>query len=185
MSWFSDYRFDIAKYASLNGGGPLKQVLTQQGLWVLLQYRVERALYLSRLPSIVKRPLRWATIVWHKAVEIITGVDLPCTAVIGRGLHLPHCGNIVLHADAMIGNNCCISQGVTIGVSGRGERRGVPRLGNQVYVGVNAVVVGSIVVGDEALIGANSLVNRDVPPRCTVVGVPSIIVSQRGSEGYL
>ena len=185
MSWLSEYRLDINKYAVRNGGGPLKQVLTQQGLWVLLQYRVERALYLSRLPSLMKRPLQWASIIWHKGVEIATGVDFPCTANIGPGVHLPHCGNIVVHADAIIGDDCCISQGVTIGVSGRGQRRGVPTLGNRVYVGVNAVVVGPIVIGDGVVIGANSLVNRDVPPNCTVLGVPSTVVSQQGSEGYL
>src|SRR5690606_2511217 len=84
-----------------------------------------------------------------------------------------------------IGADCCISQGVTIGVSGRGEMRGVPVVGNRVYFGVNAVVVGKIYVGDDVLIGANSLVNRDVPEHCTVLGVPAVITSEKGSEGYL
>ena len=185
VNWLVDYRFDVRRYSLLNNGSSLKQVLTQQGLWVLLQYRFERAVYLSGLPFLVKRPLQWASIIWHKLIEITTGVDLPCTAKIGSGMHLPHCGNIVVHGDAVIGNDCCLSQGVTIGISGRGSRRGVPTLGNRVYVGVNAVIVGPITVGDGSLIGANSLVNRDVPPNCTVVGVPSIVVSQQGSEGYI
>lgn len=152
---------------------------------MLLQYRFERAIYLSSLPSLIKTPFRWALIIWHKLIEITTGVDFPCTAKIGSGMHLPHCGNIVVHAAAIIGEDCCLSQGVTIGISGRGLRRGVPTLGNRVYVGVNAVVVGPITVGDGSLIGANSLVNRDVPPNCTVVGVPSTVVSQQGSEDYI
>lgn len=183
--WLADYRSDVRKYSQLNGGSSLKQVLSQQGLWVLLEYRLERALYLSNLPFAIKRPLQWAAIVWHKLIEITTGVDIPCTARIGSGMHIPHCGNIVVHAGAVIGNDCCLSQGVTIGISGRGDRRGVPAVGDRVYFGANAVVVGPITVGDGSLIGANSLVNRDVPPNCTVLGVPAIVISRQGSADYI
>jgi serine O-acetyltransferase len=90
-----------------------------------------------------------------------------------------------VHGRARVGADCCISQGVTIGVSGRGEKRGVPVIRDRVYLGVNAVIVGKIDVGDDVVVGANSLVNRDVPPHTTVVGVPAVIVSQNGSEEYL
>jgi serine O-acetyltransferase len=91
----------------------------------------------------------------------------------------------VVNGRAVIGADCCICQGVTVGVSGRGEKRGVPVIGDGVYFGVNAVVVGKISVGDDVLIAANSLVNRDVPSHCTVLGVPAAIVSEKGSEEYL
>ena len=133
----------------------------------------------------IKCPLRFLLTLWHKLIEITTGISLPCTVTAGPGLHLPHCGMRVVNSGVVLGADCCISQGVTIGVSGRGQRRGVPRIGDRVYFGVNAVVAGKIVIGDDVLIGANSLVNRDVPAHCTVLGVPAVVVSQKGSEGYL
>ncbi|MDB6027433.1 MAG: serine acetyltransferase-like protein [Verrucomicrobiales bacterium] len=185
MSWLSDFREDVKRYASLNGGSGWKQILTEQGLWASLQYRCDAAIYRSTLPPLIKRPIRLLLIAWHKVVEITTGISLPCTARIGPGLHLPHCGTRVINASAIIGSNCCMSHGVTVGVSGRGMQRGVPVIGDRVYFGVNAVVVGKIFVGDDVVIGANSVVNRDVPRHCTVFGIPATIVSDRGSEDYI
>jgi len=185
MSWWSDYRLDVKKYQALNGGGALKQILTEQGLWVLLQYRLEAAVYRSALPRLIKRPLQVVLIVWHKIIELSTGINLPCTARIGPGMHLPHCGYRIVNAGAEIGADCCLTQGVTIGISGRGERRGVPKIGNRVFIGANATVAGKIIIGDDVVIAANSLVNRDVPDHCTVVGVPATVVSDRGSEDYI
>ena len=185
MGWLAEYRQDVQKYRALNGGGAWKQVLTELGLWALLEYRVEAALYRSTLTPVLKKPLLWATIPWRLLVQMATGISLPCTAVIGAPVHIPHSGGIVVHGNARVGAHCCICQGVTIGISGRGERRGVPRIGDRVFLGVNAVVVGKIVVGDDAVIGANSLVNRDVPPHSTAVGVPAVVVSDRGSEELL
>ena len=82
-------------------------------------------------------------------------------------------------------DNCNISQGVTIGVSGLGEKRGVPIIGNNVYIAANAVCAGKIVIEDNVLIGACSLVNKDVAKNSTVVGVPAIVVSDKGSKGYI
>lgn len=185
MNWLSDFRKDVACYTDLNGGSGWKQILTEQGLWASLQYRIEAAVYSSHLPAFLKFPLRVVLTIWHKCIEMMTGISLPCTAKIGPGLHLPHCGNRVVNASANIGAHCCICQGVTIGVSGRGQQRGTPVVGDRVYFGVNAVVVGKIQVGDDVVIGANSLVNRDVMSHCTVLGVPAVIVSRRGSEEYL
>jgi glycosyltransferase involved in cell wall biosynthesis len=163
MQWLNNFRRDLQTYRQLNGGGAWKQVLTERGLWALLVYRVESAMYRSRLPAVLRKPLRWALV----------------------PLHIPHAGNIVVHAHAVIGAHCCLCQGVTIGISGRGEHRGVPKLGDRVFVGVNAVVVGKIVVGDDAVIGANSLVNRDVPSHTTALGVPAVVVNQHGSKEYI
>jgi serine O-acetyltransferase len=185
MSWWSDYCLDVKKYRALNGGGALKNILIEQGLWVLLQHRLEAAVYRSAIPRLIKRPLQLMLIIWHKIIELTTGINLPCTTRIGPGMHLPHCGYRIVNAGAEIGADCCLTQGVTIGVSGRGERRGVPKIGNRVFIGANATVAGKIVIGDDVVIAANSLVNRDVPSHCTVVGVPAKIVSDRGSEEYI
>lgn len=183
--WRADFRRDVSRYTSRNGGPAWKQILFHQGLWACLQYRIDSAVYRSNLPRAIKTPTRAALTLWHKAVEIIAGIDLPCTATIGPGLQIPHAGGIVLHARAVVGSDCTLSQGVTIGISGRGKNRGVPTVGDRVYIGVNAVVVGKIAVGDESVVGANSLVNRDVPPRCTVLGVPAKVVGRKGSEDYI
>lgn len=185
MKWLADFKEDIDRCVALDGGSAWKHVLLEQGLWALMQYRVERAIYHSRIPALIKLPLRLGLILWRKLVEITTSINLPCTAEIGAGLHLPHCGMRVVNARAVIGVNCTICQGATIGVSGRGQMRGVPVIGNRVYIGVNAVVVGKISVGDDALVGANSLVNRDVPAHCTAVGVPAAVTSENGSSEYL
>jgi serine O-acetyltransferase len=86
---------------------------------------------------------------------------------------------------AVIGKNCNLSQGVTLGVSGRGERRGAPTVGNRVYIAANAVVAGKISIGDDAVIGACAVVTTSVPPRAVVAGNPAQIKSHRGSFGHI
>ena len=185
MGWIRDFRQDLAKYSDTGKPSQFRRILTEQGLWATFQYRIERAVLTCRLPGPLRTAARIPLIATRKAVELASGVTLPPTAAVGPGLHLPHGGRVVVHGEAILGQDCCINQGATIGVSGRGERRGVPVLGDRVYVGPNAVVVGPIEVGDDVLVGANSLVNRDVPPSTTVVGVPAVVVSREGSKEYL
>lgn len=185
MTWMEAYRADVRRYTAYGESGALRQILTQQGLWALLQYRLASSLYRAAMPSILKRPFLLAMVVWQKLIEITTGICLPYTAQIGAGLYIGHFGNIILNSDIVMGCDCNLSQGVTIGVSGRGDRRGVPVIGNRVYFGANATVAGKIRVGDDAVIGANSLVTADVPDGCTVVGVPAEIVSRKGSQDYI
>ena len=77
-----------------------------------------------------------------------------------------------------MGERCSISQGVTIGVLG-GERDGVPRLGNDVYIGAGAKILGPVTIGDGAIVGANAVVLEDVPPGATAVGVPARIIQRK------
>jgi len=183
--WLSGYRRDIGRYKAYRNRGALTQLLTQQGLWALLQYRTASAIYRSSLPAVLRRPLLLLASAWQKLVEVLTGISLPYTASIGPGFYVGHFGNIIVNGEAVIGSNCNISQGVTIGVSGRGERRGVPTIGDRVYIGANAVVAGKITVGDDVVIGANSLVISDVPASSTALGVPAVIVDGNCSADYL
>jgi serine O-acetyltransferase len=186
MKWWSLYKRDIARYKQYRRNSPLFIIwLTEQGLWALLQYRIASALYRSNIPIVVKAPLLALAVASQKLVEIVAGITLPYKASIGPGLYIGHYGNIILSTDAAIGHTCNLSQGVTIGVSGRGQRRGVPRIGNRVYIGANAVVAGKILVGDDAVIAANSLVTTDVAAHTTVMGVPAQTVNTKGSEAYL
>jgi|SRR5579859_4270064 len=185
LIWMAAYRRDIARYTAYSGGGRLVQLLTQQGLWALFQYRLAAALYQSACPGLLKRPLLVAAVVWQKGIEILTGISLPYTARIGAGLYIGHFGNIIVNGGAVIGEHCNLSQGVTIGVSGRGRQRGVPIVGQRVYIGANAVVAGKIRVADDVVIAANSLVNTDVPAQSVVMGVPAQVVSRQGSAAYI
>ena len=139
------------------------------------------SVYRSTLP--LKGPLLGLLYVWRKAIEITTGICLPHRAVIGPGLCLNHFGPIIVNKDAVIGADCDIAQCVTIGVSGHGARRGVPVIGNHVYIGPCATVSGKIVVGDGARISGNSLVISDVPPGALVSGVPARMIRRAVGEG--
>ena len=180
------YREDIRRYTAYGtGNDALRQVLTQQGLWALMQYRMASAIYCSALPYFLKRPLLLLMVFWQKVVEVTTGICLPYSAVIGPGLYIGHFSHVILNSDVVMGCDCNLSQGVTIGVSGRGDQRGVPVIGDRVYFGAHATVAGNIRVGSDAVIGANSLVVNDVPDGCTVVGVPAQVVSRKGSQDYI
>lgn len=106
---------------------------------------------------------------------------------IGKGLYLGHPYNITVSEYAVIGDNCNLSKGVTIGAENRGERVGAPVLGNRVWVGTNAVLVGKIIVGDNVLIAPNAYVNMDVPANSIVIGNPPRIIGDRidATEGYI
>ena len=90
-----------------------------------------------------------------------------------------------MNAKVVIGSNCNISQGVTIGVSGKDENRGVPIIGNNVFIGANSVVVGKIVIEDNVLIGACSLVTSNALEGSVMLGVPARSISNNTSKGYL
>jgi serine O-acetyltransferase len=113
------------------------------------------------------------------------GIEISPKSEIGSGFYIGHFGCIVVHQDTVIGKNCNISQGVTLGLSLRGERKGTPVIGDQVYIGPGAKVIGAIRVGNHAAIGANCVVTHDVPDHAVVAGVPGKIISMDGSEGYI
>lgn len=104
---------------------------------------------------------------------------------IGKGFYIGHFGTIVVHSSAVIGDNVNISQGVTIGATNRGNRQGIPTIGNQVYIGPGAKIIGKITVGNNVAIGANAVVTKDVPDNAVVAGVPAKIISMQGGEGYI
>lgn len=179
------FKSDLIKYKSYSKKNTIVLMLTQQGLWAIFVYRFSNALYQARAPYLLKRIFLVVCVLWQKTIEILTGISLPYSAQIGTSFYIGHFGNIIINANAIIGDNCNISQGVTIGLSGRGNDRGVPIIGNNVYIGANAVIAGKIIIGDGSVIGANSFVNRDVAPNTTVLGVPAKKISDNDSKDYL
>ena len=122
---------------------------------------------------------------WHRHLRVKFGFQIPHKTQIGQGLFLGHFGGIVINQNVQVGRNCNIAQGVTIGQVNRGQKPGSPKIGNRVWIGANAVVVGNIEVGDDVLIAPLSYVNFDVPARSVVMGNPGQIISDKGSDGYI
>jgi serine O-acetyltransferase len=108
------------------------------------------------------------------------GFEIP-RGVFGPGLSIAHHGTITVNGEAVVGRNCRIDTQTTIG-DVRGE---APRIGDNVYIGSGARILGDVTIGDEAAIGANAVVIEDVPDRVTVGGIPARVISQRGSRGVL
>jgi len=95
-------------------------------------------------------------------IQIVTGIELPCETKIGRRFKIEHFGGIIVSGDAVFGDDVLIRNGVTVGLRTTG-RRGSPFIGNRVDIGAGAKLLGGITVGDDAVIGANAVVIKDVP----------------------
>lgn len=113
-------------------------------------------------------------------------IDLSVANKIGEGLYIGHPYAITINVKAIIGKNCNIHKGVTIGQENRGDRMGTPTIGDKVWIGVNATIVGKIVIGDDVLIAPNTYVNCDIPSHSIVFGNPCIIKHrQNATDGYI
>ena len=156
-----------------------------QGFWATFQYRIAHYVYKNIKWKFFRLPFLLVTLIWQKGIEILTGISIASSVKIGYSFYIGHFGGIIINANAIIGDNCNISQGVTIGVSGYGEKRGVPIIGNNVYIGANAVIAGKIIIGNNVLIGACSLVKDSFEDNAVLVGVPAIAISERGSKDYI
>lgn len=105
---------------------------------------------------------------------------------IGPGFFIGHFGTIVISVNTIIGKNCNVAHGVTIGVTRRGHKKGTPIIGDNVWIGTNAVIVGGITIGSNVLIAPCSFVNFDVPNNSIVVGNPGVIKKAfNATEGYI
>lgn len=113
-------------------------------------------------------------------------IEISADSDIGGGLYIGHPYCITINPQSVIGENCNIHKGVTIGQENRGTRKGVPIIGNRVWIGVNATVIGKITIGNDVLIAPNSYVNFDVPPHSIVIGNPgNVIFRENATEGYI
>lgn len=118
-------------------------------------------------------------------LKIRLGIDIPYNTSIQPGFYIGHSGGIVVHPDSVIGWNCNISNRVTIGMTCRGARMGVPTIGNNVYIGPGAVIIGNITIGNNVAIGANTVVTKSIPDKAVVAGSPGTIISYNGVDGYI
>lgn len=112
----------------------------------------------------------------YKFVEHWVGVDIPLGGSIGGGLRMDHCNAIVIAKSAKIGNNCTILNGVSLGRS-FGDNGGVPQIGNNCVIYTGAKLIGNIKLGNNVIVGANSVVTKDFPDNCVIAGIPAKIIS--------
>jgi serine O-acetyltransferase len=115
------------------------------------------------------------------SLRLVVGIEVNRETTIGRDLHLVHGWNVKIHPSTIIGDRVGLMHDVTLGTTP--ERPFPPTIGNDVFIGAGARVLGDIVVGDGARIAANSLVLSDVPPGATAIGVPARILHYDGRRG--
>ena len=139
------------------------------GVWAVINHRFIHALWIRK---------------WHRLARILAGisnfltrVDLHPAAVVGKRVFIDHATGIVIGETAIIGNDCLIYQGVTLGGVSLDKGKRHPTLEDGVVVGAGAKILGNITIGKGSKIGANSVVVKDVPPNSTAVGIPAKCVS--------
>lgn len=136
-------------------------------------YRISRWCYLHHIPFVPKLITLLIFLVYNSKV--------PYQAKIGKGTKLGYGGiGVVIHSKAQIGDYCSIGQQVTIG--GGSRYPGLPIIGNYVRISKGAIVFGGITIGDNAIIGANAVVNKPVPDNAVVAGVPAKIIRIKKDE---
>jgi serine O-acetyltransferase len=149
----------------------------RQGLWVMVVYRFGRWRYTIR-QRLLRVPFSFLYKLLKPFSEILTGIELPCEATIGKRFRIDHFGGIVISGDAVFGDDCIIRNGVTVGLRSTGQR-GSPVIGDRVDIGAGAKVLGAIRIGNDVAIGANAVVITDVPSNSIAVGIPARILPRK------
>ena len=152
----------------------LEIFLLYSGIHAMIGYRFAHWFHTHRMKFIA----RWIS----QASRKRTGIEIHPGATIGRRLVIDHGNGIVIGETVEIGDDCLIYQGATLGGTGISHGKRHPTLGNNVMVGSGAKVLGPFKVGDNSKIAANSVVLREVPPNCTVVGIPGHIARVEGEK---
>ena len=163
----SPWKADLQRY-------PRRPWLKEQSIYAIAVYRFGQRM--DRDPvgwrKRIATPVYWLA---FRIVETLTGISLPKSAQIGPGLRIWHFGNIFIHPDAVLGANCTLRQGVTIG--NRHEEGLVPRIEDEVELGAYAQILGNVRIGRGAKIGAMSVVLKDIPDHSVAVGNPARILA--------
>jgi serine O-acetyltransferase len=120
------------------------------------------------------------TRILHRWAQGQTAIDFPSSLKVGSGLTLVHGWGIVVNKDALLGSNVTLFNGVVIGrkdkITEQGRVTAYPVIGNDVWIGPHAIIIGGVRIGDGAIVGAGSVVTKDVPARCVAAGNPAIVV---------
>ncbi len=147
-------------------------LLLYSGLHAILAYRVAHKLYLSEHYFSARAISQLA--------RHLTGIEIHPGAQIGKGLFIDHGMGVVIGETAIIGDNCTIYQGVTLGGTGKDTGKRHPTIGNNVLVGAGAKILGPITIEDNCKVAANAVVLKEIPENSTAVGIPAKIVRRHG-----
>ena len=176
---FDNIRADFQRYVDTHREEPawlatVRSLLTY-GFLATVVYRFGRWTRGIK-PRWLSYPFKLVYALASTVIDILFGINFSTNAEIGPGLYIGHFGGIFLHGN--MGRQCSVGQGVTIGYKGAGKSNGVPHIGDGVYVGAGAVVIGDIKIGNRVVIGANTTVVKDVPDGYRVVGAASRMAPQ-------
>lgn len=150
------------------------EVLLYPSFRVMIQYRKAHKLYQNGHYFLA----RWIS----QRASRKTGIEIHPGAQIGKGLFIDHGNGVIIGETAIIGDNVTLYQGVTLGGTGKETGKRHPTLRDNVMVSAGAKVIGSFTIGENSKIGAGSVVLEEVPPNCTVVGVPGRIVKRENRK---
>ncbi len=148
----------------------LEVLLCYPGVHAVLAHRINHLLYLMNLRVLAR--------LGSQVMRILTGIEIHPGALIGRRLLIDHGMGVVIGETAIVGNDVTIYQGVTLGGTGKDQGKRHPTIGNDVMIASGAKILGPFKIGDHSKVGAGSVVLKEVPNHCTVVGVPGRIVKQ-------
>ncbi len=145
-------------------------LLLYPGVKAIIKYRIAHKFYKHKMYFIAD----WIS----KRTRKKTGIEIHPAAQIGKGVFIDHGMGVVIGETAVVGDNCTIYQGVTLGGTGKDKGKRHPTIGNNVTIGCGAKVLGPFSVGDNSKIAANAVVLNEIPPNSTCVGVPAHIVKR-------
>ncbi|MBU1671985.1 MAG: serine O-acetyltransferase [Actinobacteria bacterium] len=155
-------------------GGTLEIVISYPGLHAIWSHRLAHYLEGRKVP-LLPRLISMLT-------RALTGIEIHQGAVLGHGLFIDHGMGVVIGETAEVGDDVTVYQGVTLGGTGKEKGKRHPTIGNSVVIAAGASVLGPITVGDNSKVGAGAVVLKDVPPNCTVVGVPGRLTVCSGEK---
>ncbi len=175
MAFFRDINEDIKAVLNLDPAARtgFEVLLCYPGIWALIYHKPAHWLYRHNLKLIARLISQWA--------RFFTGIEIHPGAVIGHRCFIDHGMAVVIGETAEIGDDVTIYQAVTLGGTGKDIGKRHPTIGNHVVISSGAKVLGPFKVGEHSKIGAGAVVLEEVPPNCTVVGIPGKIV-RRGNK---
>ncbi|MET0535140.1 MAG: serine acetyltransferase [Steroidobacter sp.] len=180
----SPLRADLRRRYAMTSGSKLKRVLScarAPGVHAVLVLRFGQ--WSRRRPKLLRILFDPIYMILDFFVQALWGIEIPRSAKIGPGLYIGHYGGITVSSVAVIGRNCNLSQGITIGVSGAGAKRGAPTIGDNVYIAPGARLFGKITIGNNVKIGANAVIHKDLPDNAIAVLDPGFkIISYAGNR---
>ena len=159
----------------------LRLLMAREEVWAIISYRIGRWIMLNIKRKWIRKPLLLLWTIQNRVIRIFSGnIEIYLGADIGKGLYL-HYGPIWI-GPTKIGEYCNFSMMDVIGFGGRDAQWGIPIIGDRVFFGPGVIATGKIRIGNNVAVGANAVVDQDLPDNCTAVGIPARVVNDRGSD---